>query len=335
MKTLLGNSPSGQNEMLGLTNAFTGGDMDTLVNRMNECFVSISENLPRLRATHPIFDIKEPLPAKFTINVSDTKLALDNIKVNKATGPDRIPPWALKECSHLLAAPVIAIFNSSLIPLSKKHPPVSIDNDIRPISLTPIIAKVFESLVLKWVDVYVKPQIDDNQYGGMAGTCTTDAHVEMLHKWYESTDVTGTFVRVLFLDYSKAFDLINHDILLKKMVGMEVPAHLVRWMAAFLLDREQRVKVGDAVSKPGYPNGGVPQGTLSGPKHFLVHIKRLVLFINMLTTALYLKYATKTWCLFSRILLTLLRNCLVIMTCVSIRLRPKKWLYVSEETEHL
>ena len=112
MKTLLGSSPGGQNEMLGLANAFTGGDMDTLVNRMNECFVSTSEDLPRLRATHPIFDIKEPLPAKFTINVSDTKLALDNIKVNKAT--DRIPPWALQECSHLLVAPATAVFNSSL-----------------------------------------------------------------------------------------------------------------------------------------------------------------------------------------------------------------------------
>ena len=112
--------------------------------------------------------------------------------------------------------------------MSKKHPPVTNVNDIRAISLAPIIAKVFESLVLKWVDVYVKPQIDDKQYGGMAGTCITDILVVMLHKWYESTDVTGNFVRVLFLDYSKAFDLINHDILLNKMVGMEVPAHLVR-----------------------------------------------------------------------------------------------------------
>ena len=113
------------------------------------------------------------------------------------------------------------------------------------------------------------------QYGGMTGTCTTDALVEMLHNLYESTDVTGNFVRVLFLDYSKTLDLINHDILLKKMVGMEVPAHLVRWMAAFLLDRKQRVKVGDAVSKPGYHSRGVPQGILSGPKYFLVHINDL------------------------------------------------------------
>ena len=221
--------------------------------------------------------------------MSDTKLTLDNIKVNKATGQDRIPPWPLKECSHLLVAPVSAIFNSCLregvlpklwktatvISLSKKTPPVTIENDIRPISLTPIIAKVFESLVLKWVDVYVKPQIGDKQDEGMAGTCTTDALVEMLHKWYESTDVTGNFVRMLFLEYSKAFDLINHDIMLNKMTGMEVPAHLVRWMAAILLDREQRANIWDAVSKSGYPNGGVPQGTLSRPKHFLVHINDL------------------------------------------------------------
>ena len=58
MKTLLGNSPGGQNEMLRLANAFTGGYIDTLANRMNECFLSISEDLPILRATYPIFDIK-------------------------------------------------------------------------------------------------------------------------------------------------------------------------------------------------------------------------------------------------------------------------------------
>ena len=64
-------------------------------------------------------------------------------------------------------------------------------------SLTPILAKVFESLVLKWVDICVKPQIDDRQFGGVAGTCTTDVLVEMLHKWYEATDVTGNFVSVI------------------------------------------------------------------------------------------------------------------------------------------
>ena len=63
----------------------------------------------------------------------------------------------------------------------------TVENDI---SLTPILAKVFESLVLKWVDICVKPQIDDRQFGCMAWTCATDVMVELLHRWHEATDLT-------------------------------------------------------------------------------------------------------------------------------------------------
>ena len=107
----------------------------------------------------------------------------------------------------------------------------------------------------------------------MAGTGTTDALVEMLHTWYKATDEPGATVRVLFLDYSKAFDLINHDILSNKLVVMNLPTHIVRWMAAFILDRQQTVNIGESASQPGYPNGGVPQGTLSGPKDFWCILK--------------------------------------------------------------
>ena len=82
-------------------------------------------------------------------------------------------------------------------------------------------------------------------------------------------------MRVLLVEYSKAFDHINHDILIAKLYGMGLPAYLVRWMAAFLIDRQQSVKIGDTVSSIGYPNGGIPQGTLSGPKNFLVQINDL------------------------------------------------------------
>ena len=101
------------------------------------------------------------------------------------------------------------------------------------------------------------------------------ALVEMVHKWSEATDKSGTFVRVLFIDYSKAFDLVNHELLITKLVEVGLPAHLVRWLAAFLINRQQVVKIGDVVSNTGYPKGGVPQGTLSGPNNLLVHTNDL------------------------------------------------------------
>ena len=182
--------------------------------------------------------------------------------------------------AHLLAAPVTSIFNSSIregklpglwktatvVPVPKKHPPGSPEGDIRPISLTPLLAKVFEAIVLNWVDDVITPQIDERLFGGLSGTGTTDALVEMVHTWYEASDQSDTFVRVLLVDYSKAFDHINHEILIAKLCG--IPAHLVRWMAAFLIDRQQCVNIGDTVSNISYPNGVVPRGTLSGPRTF-------------------------------------------------------------------
>ncbi len=74
----------------------------------------------------------------------------------------------------------------------------------------------------------------------------------------KATDDRKTFVRVLLVDYTKAFDLINHDILINKLTNSGVAPHIVRWMAAFLLNRTQRVKIGDVYSLRSSPNGGVP-----------------------------------------------------------------------------
>ena len=92
--------------------------------------------------------------------------ALCIVKVRKTTGPDNIPAWLLKNHAEVLAPPLTAIFNDSLregvdpieretaivIPLPKRNPPVSMGKDIIPISLTPIAAKGFESIVMKWIE---------------------------------------------------------------------------------------------------------------------------------------------------------------------------------------
>ena len=108
------------------------------------------------------------LPDQYVIPVMKTFEARFNVKVRKATGPDNIPALLklLKNHAGVLAPPLTAIFNNSLregvvpiewktanvIPLPKRNPPVSIEKYIRPISLTPIGAKVCESIVIKWID---------------------------------------------------------------------------------------------------------------------------------------------------------------------------------------
>ena len=208
------------------------------------------------------------IPAQTTFNASR------NIRQNKATGPDNIPAWVLKDHAALLAPPLTAILNCSLregklpkewkmaniIPLPKVHPPMSICKDTRPSSLTPIASKVFESIIMQWVDDAIVSHADPKQFGGLSGTSTTDALVEMTHKWYESIDSLNVYVCVVLLDFSKAFDLINHNILLNKLRTYGITDHikLVRWLAEFLLDRTQQMKIENEYSEIARPNvGGV------------------------------------------------------------------------------
>ena len=84
------------------------------------------------------------------------------------------------------------------------------------------------------------------------------------------------FCRILFIDFVKAFELIDHNVLLSKMHSMNIPPHLSTWFLSFLNDRRQFVKLGPHSSRVGTTNAGTPQGTLSGPIDFNIIINDLV-----------------------------------------------------------
>ena len=102
----------------------------------------------------------------------------------------------------------------------------------------------------------------------MQGSSTIHALVEMLHFIQCNLDRPGQYVRALLVKFSKAFDRVNHNTLLEKVLRVGTPACLVRWCAASLPNSQQCVRVGCELSDTVSMCGGIPQGTLLEPLAF-------------------------------------------------------------------
>ena len=147
-----------------------------------------------------------------------------------------------------------------------------------------------------WYIHSILSSIDPGQFGFIPGSSTTFALISMLHHWLRATD--GSTVRTALLDHRKAFDLVDHHLLIAKLFSLGVKPTTVNWIIDFLRDRQQRVKLNNnCYSSWLHVPVGVSQGTRLGPWLFLVMINDLKLEgesfggSRLLTTQLF-----QRWC---------------------------------------
>lgn len=268
-------------------------DMLDLAEKLQAAFTkpwrnSASENTPPLHVNDVNDLLKDTLPP--LPSIGQVKMVLMHLKTKKAKGIDGIPAWVLKQYCEELAPVVHNIVVSSIIqckyptlykhalitPIPKVRPPNDIDNDFRQISVLPQLAKVLEKIQLQLniQDLKVK----DNQHAFQQDRSTVSALVSISQKWFNATDNSKTGksgIHAIFIDFRKAFDLIDHRILLHKLAAMNVTKSFWLWIHSFLSGRIQQVKVCGILSSIAPCPAGVPQGSVISPALFNVHINDL------------------------------------------------------------
>ena len=305
LKTILALNSNSEKRQLCLTinNVAVTNSID-IANGFNDFFVSIGPELAK--------DIHSDInPLTYVNNVNNSivifDVSCDEVKniirslKNSSAGHDEFPTFVGKLCVDSYIEPLTFLINYSLktgvfpselklarmVPIFKAGDSSALTN-YRPISVLTFFAKVFEKIVYNKLLNFISDNniLYDHQYGFRKGRSTQQAIITLVDKITKSQDI-GDIVITLLIDLKKAFDTIDHRILLRKLYSYGIRGSMLKWMESYLTDRSQYVVIDGKVSQTRGIKCGVPQGSILGPLLFIISVNDICNVSPMLFKILY------------------------------------------------